>query len=114
LALIDGIKTTEAGEGPWIQTMAAVEPGLLVASRDPVAADAVATAAMGFDPTATPPTAPFLRSDNHLNLAYGLGLGTNRLDEMEIVGPSIEDVRYEFSPCTGGDTSTWSGLSFRP
>jgi len=99
LALIDGIKTVEAGEGPWIKTMAPVEPGLLVAGRNPVTTDAVATAVMGFDPTTTPPDAPFLRSDNHLNLAHGLGLGTNRLDEIEVVGAAIEDVRYEFKPC---------------
>ena len=98
-ALIDGIKTAEAGEGPWIKTMAPVEPGLLVGGRDPVATDTVATAAMGFDPTANRPAAPFLRSDNHLNLAHETGLGTNRLDEIDIVGASFEDVCCEFKPC---------------
>jgi len=63
-----------------------------------VAADTVATAAMGFDPAAEPPAAPFLRADNYLNLAYEFGLGTNRLDEIEVVGASIDDVRYEFQP----------------
>ena len=52
LALIDGIKTVEAGEGPWIKTMAPVAPGVLVAGKNPVATDAVAAAVMGFDPTA--------------------------------------------------------------
>jgi uncharacterized protein (DUF362 family) len=99
LGLIDGIKTTEGGEGPWIETLAPLEPGVLIAGKDPVATDAVATAAMGFDPTANPPAAPFLRSDNHLNLARELGLGTNRLDEIEVVGLSIADVRREFKPC---------------
>lgn len=99
MALVDGIKTVEAGEGPWIKTMAPVEPGLLIAGKNPVTTDAVATAAMGFDPTATPPNAPFLRSDNHLNLACDLGLGTNHLEEIEVVGAAIEDVRYEFEPC---------------
>jgi uncharacterized protein (DUF362 family) len=99
LALIDGIKTAEGGEGPWIETLAAVEPGVLIAGKDPVATDAVATAAMGFDPITNPPASPFVRSDNHLNLACDLGLGTNRLDGIEVVGPSIGDVRYEFEPC---------------
>jgi uncharacterized protein (DUF362 family) len=97
LALIDGIKTGEGGEVPR-GSFAPVKPGVLVAGKDPVATDTVAAAAMGFDPTINPPAVPFLRSDNHLNLAYELGLGTNRLEEIEVVGASINDVRYEFEP----------------
>jgi uncharacterized protein (DUF362 family) len=97
LALIDGIKTAEGGEAPR-GTFNPVQPGVLIAGKDPVAADAVATAAMGFDPTINPPAAPFLRGDNYLNMAHELGLGTNRLEEIEVVGLSIEDVRYEFEP----------------
>jgi uncharacterized protein (DUF362 family) len=78
--------------------MAPVEPGVLVASADPVAADAVSTAVMGFDPTATRSETPFLRSDNHLNIAADLGLGTNRLDRIEVVGVPVDDVRTEFRP----------------
>jgi uncharacterized protein (DUF362 family) len=99
LALIDGIKTVDAGEGPWIQTMSPVAPGVLVAGKNPVATDAVTAAVMGFDPTAAYLTPPFLRSDNHLSLAHDKGLGPIRLDEIEVVGDSIEDVRYNFSPC---------------
>ena len=97
LALIDGIKTAEGGEVPR-GTFAPVAPGVLIAGKDPVATDAVATAAMGFDPTVEPPAAPFLRGDNYLNLAHELGLGTNRLEGVEVVGASIDDVRYVFEP----------------
>lgn len=97
LALIDGIKAAEGGEVPR-GTFNPVEPGVLIAGKDPVATDAAAAAVMGFDPTINPPAVPFLRSDNHLNLAYELGLGTNRLEEIEVVGASIDDVRYEFEP----------------
>jgi uncharacterized protein (DUF362 family) len=97
LALIDGIKTAEGGEVPR-GSFSLVEPGVLIAGKNPVATDAVATAAMGFDPTIEPPAAPFLRGDNYLNLAYELGLGTNRLGEIEVVGASIDDVRYQFEP----------------
>jgi uncharacterized protein (DUF362 family) len=97
LALIDGIKTAEGGEVPR-GTFNPVEPGVLIAGKNPVATDAVATATMGFDPTVEPPTPPFLRGDNYLNLAYELGLGTNRLEEIEVVGTSIDDVRYQFEP----------------
>ncbi len=99
LALIDGVKTAEAGEGPWIETMAPVAPGVLVAGKNAVATDAVSAAVMGFDPTTAYPAAPFLRSDNHLSLANGMGLGPHRLEEIELVGAAIEDVRYGFRPC---------------
>ena len=97
LALIDGIKSGEGGEVPR-GSFAPVAPGVLIAGKDPVAADAVATAVMGFDPTVEPPTEPFLRGDNYLNMARELGLGTNLLDEIEIAGASIDDVRYSFEP----------------
>lgn len=99
LAVVDGIRTTEAGEGPWIGMMAPVQPGVIFAGKDPVATDAVATAAQGFDPTAAGMTVPFVRSDNHLALAHQAGLGTHRLGEIGVVGPSIADVRYGFKPC---------------
>jgi uncharacterized protein (DUF362 family) len=98
LALIDGIKTAEAGEGPWIETIAPVAPGVLIAGKNPVATDAVAAAVMGFDPTIAYPSAPFLRSDNHLSLANEMGLGSHRLEEIGVVGTSIDEVRYEFRP----------------
>lgn len=98
LALIDGIKTGQGGEVPR-GAFAPVQPGVLIAGKDPVAADAVATAAMGFDPSATYPTPPFINGDNHLSLAHDLGLGTNRLEEIEAVGVPIEEVRRSFAPC---------------
>ena len=97
LAVIDGIKAAE-GEAVPRGTFNPVAPGVLIAGKNPVATDAVATAAMGFDPTVEPPSAPFLHGDNHLNLACGLGLGTNRLEEIEVVGDSIDDVRTSFEP----------------
>jgi uncharacterized protein (DUF362 family) len=97
--LIDGIKTVEAGEGPWIETMAPASPGVLVAGKNPVATDAVSAAVMGFDPTIAYPSAPFLRSDNHLSLADAMGLGPHRLEEIQVVGATIDEVRYDFEPC---------------
>jgi uncharacterized protein (DUF362 family) len=97
LALIDGIKTAEGGEVPR-GTFHPVQPGVLIAGKNPVATDAVATAVMGFDPTVEPPAPPFLRGDNYLNLAHGVGLGTNRLEEIEVVGASIDEVVSQFEP----------------
>ncbi|HNT74699.1 MAG TPA: DUF362 domain-containing protein [Anaerolineae bacterium] len=94
--VVDGIKTAEGGEGPWIQGMNAVEPHVLIAGKNVVATDAVATAAMAFDPTAASMTAPFIRADNHLQLAYEAGLGTNRLEDITIVGEAIETIKHSF------------------
>ena len=79
--------------------LAQVRPGVLVASKDPVAADAVATAVMGFDPQAEPPALPFLHGENHLALASQAGLGTHRLPpEIPVVGTPIQEALYRFAP----------------
>lgn len=98
-ALVDGVKAAEGGEVPR-GSFRPVEPGVLIAGKNPVANDAVATAVMGFDPTVERPTPPFLHGDNYLNLARDLGLGTNKLDEIEVVGEAIQDVQFEFAPST--------------
>ena len=97
LAIIDGVLTGEGGEVPR-GSFRPVQPGVLLAGKNAVATDAVATAAMGFDPTAEAPAKPFLRCDNHLNVAHGLGLGTNRLDEIDVVGEAVADIVYQFQP----------------
>jgi uncharacterized protein (DUF362 family) len=99
LAVIDGIKTAEGGEVPR-GSFHPVEPGVLVAGKNAVATDAVATAVMSFVPTVESPAAPFLRGDNHLNLAHGLGLGTNHLEEIQVLGAAIDEVRFKFRPST--------------
>jgi uncharacterized protein (DUF362 family) len=96
LSIIDGIRTGEAGAGPWDRGLSPVQPGVLIASRDPVAADAVATAVMGFDPSAPSGSFPFTHGDNHLTLAREIGLGTDRLSEIGIYGPPIQDVLFPF------------------
>jgi uncharacterized protein (DUF362 family) len=94
LAIIDGVETVSGGEGPWLE-LKAQQPGLLLAGRNPVCTDAVATAVMGYDPLAKAATGPF-PGDNHLALAADLGLGTNDPKEIEVVGLSLEDARYPF------------------
>lgn len=96
LAVIDGVMTVEGGEGPWIKGLNQLKPGVLIAGKDPVAADAIATAVMGFDPQAEYPAPPFVHAYNHLNMARQLGLGTNVLDEIKVVGTTIAEVRTQF------------------
>jgi uncharacterized protein (DUF362 family) len=97
-SLIDGIKTAQGGEGPWIASLAPIEPGVLIAGKNPVATDAVATAVMGHDPQGDYPKSPFVRCVNHINLAAQAGLGSNRLEDIEVLGKSISEVQTQFAP----------------
>jgi uncharacterized protein (DUF362 family) len=97
-ALIDGVITAEGGAGPWDAGLSQIKPGLLVAGADPVAADAAATALMGFDPAAKSGAAPFINGENHLILAEEAKLGTCRLAEIGIFGPSIREAGLKFAP----------------
>jgi uncharacterized protein (DUF362 family) len=95
LTIIDGIETVSGGEGPWVPELALQKPGLLLAGRNPVCTDAVATAAMGYDPMAAPATGPF-PGDNHLAMAAALGLGTINPREIEVLGVALEAARHPF------------------
>lgn len=101
LALIDGIKTIEAGEGTWAEGVRQVTPGLMLAGKNALMVDTIGAALMAFDPLARYPALPFERADNYLNLAYNLGLGTNLLEEIEVIGPAIDEIIYPFAPATG-------------
>jgi uncharacterized protein (DUF362 family) len=98
LAIVDGIKTMTGGEGPWIrQDTKAVSPGVLVAGLNPVNTDAVAMSVMGFDPMAGRGTPPFERCDSIVKLAEEAGLGTRDLSRIEVIGPKIAEVRFDFA-----------------
>ncbi|MGC8642691.1 MAG: DUF362 domain-containing protein, partial [Isosphaeraceae bacterium] len=95
LTIIDGIETVAGGEGPWLPDLALQKPGLLLAGRNPVCTDTVATAVMGYDPMGAAGTGPFA-GDNHLAMAAGLGLGTNDPKKIEVVGLSVQEARHPF------------------
>ncbi|MEM2446376.1 MAG: DUF362 domain-containing protein [Candidatus Bathyarchaeia archaeon] len=82
LTVIDGIT---AGEGHETNGRP-VEMNLVIAGADPVAVDAVGAAVMGVTPTEV----------KHLVLAEKKGLGTCRLNEIEIIGEPIEKVKRKF------------------
>ncbi|HTP08834.1 MAG TPA: DUF362 domain-containing protein [Anaerolineae bacterium] len=105
ISLIDGIKTVDGSEGPWNNNLGPQSPGILIGGKNPVATDAVAVAAMGFEPTAEYPDPPFLRAENHLNLARQMGLGSNRLKDITIEGASLAEVKQHFQPAYG--PATW-------
>lgn len=85
LTIIDGIETVSGGEGPWCDDTALQTPNVLLMGRNPVCTDAVAVAVMGYDPMAPAATGPF-PGENHLALAASLGVGTNNLKQIQILG----------------------------
>jgi uncharacterized protein (DUF362 family) len=98
LGIIDGIATAEGGAGPWDSKMRQIKPGVIIASKDPLALDCVGTIVMGFDPFAQGGKTPFIGGLNHLLLANEAGLGTMNISKIRIAGEGIEDVRVKFLP----------------
>jgi uncharacterized protein (DUF362 family) len=82
IAVVDGIV---AGEGH--ETSAnPVKMNLVIAGTDPVAVDAVGAAVMSIPPEKV----------KHLRLAEKKGLGTCNLEQIEMVGEPIEEVKRKF------------------
>ncbi|MEW6264241.1 MAG: DUF362 domain-containing protein [Thermodesulfobacteriota bacterium] len=77
---------TICGDGPGPRTMIPVIKNLMLAGADSVAVDAVAAKIMGFDPL----------SLDFIRLAHEDGLGSGRLDEIEIVGDDISSLNFGF------------------
>ena len=88
LSIIDAVKTTIGGEGPWCGTMANRTFNKLIISKDPVAADTIATQVIGFNPNAADyadtfalPSTPCI---NYLREAERIGLGVNDLSRITV------------------------------
>lgn len=100
LAIIDGISAMTGGEGPWTSQVAKIQlttPGVLIAGRNPVSTDAVATAVMGYDnPRAARGVHPFDYCDNHLVLAEEARLGTADLARIDVRGLTIPQAKYQY------------------
>jgi len=78
---------TLCGNGPGPRTMIPIEKGLILASSDCVAIDAVAAKIMGFDPMGI----------DYIRLAHEDGLGTGRIEEIEVLGEDISEMNFQFS-----------------
>jgi uncharacterized protein (DUF362 family) len=83
LTLVDAVIAME-GQGPHAGTP--VEMNLLIAGRQTVAVDAVAAYVMGFETIEVPA----------IRIAATEGLGVREIDEIEVVGAAIADVRRFF------------------
>lgn len=78
---------TFCGNGPGPRTMIPVEKGLILASSDCVAIDAVAAKIIGFDPMEI----------DYIRIAHEDGLGVGRIEEIEVVGEDISEMNFGFS-----------------
>lgn len=96
LAIIEGVESVSGGEGPWIRGLNLVQPGVLIAGTNPVTADAVSTAIMGYDPRAVRGAKPFRTCDNTLLLAEAHGIGTTDLKRIEVRGVPIAQALYRY------------------
>jgi uncharacterized protein (DUF362 family) len=83
-AVTDG---TIAGDGPGPRCMVPYVKDYLLASADQVAVDAVSAKMMGFDPM----------SLDFIRLAHEAGLGTGRVEEIDIAGEDIRKVNFRFT-----------------
>ena len=97
LCIIDGIRTIRGGEGWWNGGIALIEPKVILAGRNGVCTDAIATAVMGFDPQAQHRQSPF-QGDNYLRLLAAVGLGTNDPNKIEIAGLPLKEAVCPFQP----------------
>ncbi len=82
-AVMDG---TFAGDGPGPRAMRIHTPGIILASADQVAIDAIAAKLMGLDPMEIP----------MIRLSHEKGLGIGNPKDIEIVGDDISQVNLKF------------------
>lgn len=97
LNIVDGIRSISGGEGHWNGGIALVEPKVLLVGRNGVCTDSVGTAVMGFDPQAAHAKFPF-PSENHLRLLAEVGVGTNDLKRIEVLGLSLKEALFPYQP----------------
>jgi uncharacterized protein (DUF362 family) len=100
LAIIDGVESVKGGEGPWINSLGRIHPGLILAGRNAVCTDAVAVAVMGYDPQAPAGTRPF-PGENHLALAAAKGVGSHDLKRIEVRGLPVTEARHPYGHFLG-------------
>lgn len=100
-AVMDG---TTAGNGPGPRTMKPEIKNVILASSDQVAIDAVSAKMMGFDPMKI----------KYIRLATEKGLGTGRMQDIDIIGEDISNTNWHFKVGInlvrfGGSKIFWHG-----
>lgn len=87
LSIVDGI-WAEQGQGPTSPYEEDIikDMNILVVSKDPVAADAVSSASMGYDPFEI----------SSIRIAHSEGLGMGDLNQIQIEGSQISELKRHF------------------
>lgn len=91
-SVVDGIKNSRGGEGVWNPHFTPYESHVLFAGKDPVATDSIGAQLMGQDCEAPKLQLPAendygdTECDNYLDLLHSKGVGTNQMNEIEVVG----------------------------
>jgi uncharacterized protein (DUF362 family) len=85
LAVIDGFEGMQ-GNGPAWGTP--IESRVALASRDPLAADTIATKVMGFDP----------RRILYLSAMNEAGMGQGEIEKIKVLGTPLDQCQYKFKP----------------
>jgi uncharacterized protein (DUF362 family) len=88
LGIIDGLTTIHRSKLAPDSDMAVEHTNIMLASRDMVAVDSVATRVMGFNP----------QRILHLYLSRNKGLGNLELNKIDVLGLSIRDVEMQCNP----------------
>lgn len=92
LAVVDGIKNARGGEGVWNPAFVPYKSHVLFAGKEPVATDSIGAYLMGLDCEAAKLQLPVksdygdTECDNYLDLLHTNGVGTNQLNEINVVG----------------------------
>ncbi len=100
-AVMDG---TTAGNGPGPRTMIPVVKGMMLASADQVAIDAVAARLMGFDPMAI----------EYIRVAHEDALGVGDPRDIEVVGDDVSAESWGFEVGYNGASLVGDLLWFSP
>jgi uncharacterized protein (DUF362 family) len=82
-SVMDG---TVCGDGAGPRTMIPRIKNIILAGGDSVAIDAVAAKIMGFEPMEIP----------YIRMGHEMGLGTGRIEEIDIVGEDIKEINFGF------------------
>jgi uncharacterized protein (DUF362 family) len=91
-AVVDGIKNARGGEGVWNPNFVPYESHVLFAGKEPVATDSIGAYLMGLDCEADKLQLPGdngygdTECDNYLTLLHSKGIGTNQMNEINIIG----------------------------
>jgi len=102
LCLIDGLVAADHQE--WGGEP--LEMNVILAGYNAIAIDAVGMKVMGLDPKSDYPDYPFFYHNNALNIANKIGLGTNELENIEILGSQIHEVERQFKVILNDIAST--------